>query len=53
VNGENVTQEFGFDIQNITDRKNPLRRNFNPSSGTIETINQTGRLPVAQYRIEF
>jgi hypothetical protein len=53
VNGENVTQKFGFDIQNITDRKNPLRQNFNPSSGTVETINQTGRLPVAQYRIEF
>ena len=53
VNGENVTQEFGFDIQNITDRKNPLRRNFNPSSGTVETINQTGILPVGQYRVEF
>ncbi len=53
INGENVTQEFALDVQNITDRQNPLRRNFNASTGEMETIYQTGILPVVQYRIQF
>ncbi len=53
INGENITQEFAIDVQNITDHQNPLRRNFNKASGEVETIYQTGILPVAQYKIQF
>jgi hypothetical protein len=52
-NGKKVTQEWAIDIQNVTNRKNPLTQDYNESTGEITTVYQLGLFPVVQYRIEF
>ncbi|MGD1846298.1 MAG: TonB-dependent receptor domain-containing protein [Salibacteraceae bacterium] len=47
------SQEFAFDVQNLTDRENPYTKRFNRSTGEVQTINQLGIFPLIQYRIEF
>lgn len=47
------TQEFALDVQNITNRKNPLYVAWNPETGEEEFINQLGLFPVMLYRVEF
>ena len=48
-----VTQMLAFDMQNITNHRNIFYQSFNPNSGTIETIYQTGFLPLAQFKVIF
>ena len=50
---EKVTQELAFDIQNVTNQRNIFYRFFDENSGTIETVYQTGLVPLAQYRLIF
>jgi hypothetical protein len=47
------SQEFAIDIQNVTNRKNPLYMQYNKKTGETEFINQLTIFPVAQYRIMF
>ena len=51
--GKKITQEWAFDIQNITNRKNIFSQDFNPNTGQFTTKHQLGFFPVAQYRITF
>lgn len=53
TNKKGVSQEFGFDIQNISNHQNPLYLRFDPASETVKTIYQLGIMPVVQYRIFF
>ncbi len=47
------SQEFAFDVQNITNRSNPLYMQYNPKTGETEFVNQLGIFPMMQYRIVF
>jgi hypothetical protein len=47
------SQEFAFDIQNITNHKNPLFMQYNTKTGETEFINQLMIFPMAQYRVVF
>jgi hypothetical protein len=47
------SQEWVFDIQNITNRINPLYMMYNSSTAKTEFVNQLGFMPMMQYRIVF
>lgn len=47
------SQEFAFDVQNITNRENPLYMQYNRRTGETEFINQLRIFPMVQYRIIF
>ncbi|MCO5258548.1 MAG: carboxypeptidase-like regulatory domain-containing protein [Crocinitomicaceae bacterium] len=51
--GKKITQEAGFEAQNITNRKNVYMQQYNPNTNKIETLYQTGILPMGLYRIYF
>lgn len=51
--GEKVTQEWALDMQNITNRRNIFYQEYSNASQRIQTIYQTGFLPIGQYRIYF
>lgn len=51
--GKRITQEWAFDVQNITNRKNVFSQDFNPKTGQYSTKYQLGIFPVAQYKITF
>ena len=53
MDGKFATQEWAIDIQNITNRKNPLYQRYNPIEGEINTVYQLGFFLVPQYRIIF
>ena len=53
TNSKRVTQEYGLDIQNITNRKNIFTQQFNPQTGKVEDLYQIGLFPVPFYRIYF
>ena len=53
MDGKNVTQEWAFDVQNITDAQNPLYRDFDVNAGEVKTVNQLGLFPMMQYKIVF
>lgn len=48
-----ITQEWAFDVQNVTNRENPLYQRVDLSTGEVQTINQLGVFPILQYRIQF
>ena len=47
------SQEIEFDIQNLTNRANPLYMQYNPNTGKTETIYQLRIYPMMQYRVTF
>ena len=51
--GKKVTQEWAFDLQNITNHRNIFYEEYSVSTQGINTIYQTGFLPIGQYRIYF
>lgn len=53
VNSKRFTQEFGIDIQNITNRQNEFRQSFNERTEQIGMEYQLGLFPIPQYRILF
>lgn len=53
MHGKQITQEWALDVQNVTNRKNPLYQRVDLSTGDVQTINQLGVFPVLQYRIQF
>lgn len=48
-----ITQTLSFDLQNISNTRNPLLMQYNAATKAVEQINQLGFYPVIQYRIEF
>lgn len=53
LNGNKTTQQWYFDIQNLTNRQNVFREVFDTGSQTIRQEYQMGFFPVALYRITF
>ncbi len=50
-NGKKIRQEWAFDVQNVTNRKNVFMRNYTPRLERVTTTPQLGIFPVMQYRI--
>ena len=53
LEGKKTSQEWAFDIQNITNTQNPLYQQYDPDKGDVTTIYQLGIFPMVQYRITF
>ena len=53
VQTKKVTQEWGIDIQNITNRDNIFNQTYDPATGSYRTTYQTGLLPIGIYRVTF
>lgn len=53
LNFKKTTSTFSLDVNNLTNRENPLAQIYNPITKQLETINQLGLLPVLNYRINF
>lgn len=51
--GSKISQEFAFDLQNVTNRKNIFNQEFDANNGELVTRYQLGLLPVVQYKIFF
>ena len=53
INRPKVTHSIMLDIQNVTNRQNPLETYYSRSRQEIRTDTHTGIFPVINYRIEF
>lgn len=53
LNGKNMTQEWGLDLQNLTGYKSIFAEGYDPANNEIYTIFQQGFLPMMLYRINF
>ncbi len=53
LEGKKTTQEWAFDIQNVSNSQNPLYREYDADSDAIKTVYQLGLFPMMQYRITF
>lgn len=53
VNGKRSTQEWGIDIQNVSNRQNLYRRYYDSDIQDISEEYQLGLFPIPQYRIYF
>ncbi|NQY11811.1 MAG: TonB-dependent receptor [Flavobacteriales bacterium] len=51
--GKKTTQEWAFDIQNVTDRQNPIAKAYDASTQEETTTYQLGLFPMMLYRITF
>jgi hypothetical protein len=52
-NKKKYTEEYGFDIQNLFNRKNVFSRSYNSMSGNVRDNLQVGIFPMGLYRITF
>lgn len=48
-----VSQEFGLDLQNVTNHKNLYSEQYNPILKEVGTVYQQGFMPMMLYRINF
>ncbi len=53
LNGHNINQEWGLDLQNLTNQQNIFVENWNRQEGQINTSYQMGFMPMMTYRIYF
>lgn len=53
LNSKKMTQEWAFDVQNITNKKNIFREVYDPGSEEIKYEYQIGLFPVGLYKITF
>jgi hypothetical protein len=53
LNGQKVNQEWGLDIQNLTNHQNIFTQNWNNETKQISTAYQMGFMPMMTYRIHF
>ncbi|MFH2141794.1 MAG: TonB-dependent receptor [Bacteroidota bacterium] len=53
MNRTHYTQEFAFDLQNITNNKNVFIEQFDPITHEIKSKLQFGFMPMFTYRIQF
>ena len=47
------SQSFFVDLQNLTNRENIFQERYNPVTGLVNTLYQSGFFPDIQYRIQF
>ena len=47
------SQSFFIDFQNLTNRENIFQERFNPVTGMVNTVYQSGFFPDFQYRVQF
>lgn len=52
-NSKKLTQEWAFDVQNLTNKKNIFREVYDPGSQEIKYEYQIGFFPVGLYKITF
>ncbi|HNZ85012.1 MAG TPA: insecticidal delta-endotoxin Cry8Ea1 family protein [Paludibacteraceae bacterium] len=48
-----VSQEWGLDLQNVSNYKNIFAQQYNKYSESIATVYQQGFMPMMMYRIHF
>lgn len=54
INKPNLAMNFTFDIQNVTDNRNPRGISYEPSTNTLrEQIHPGGFIPVLSFRFDF
>ena len=53
IEAKKVSQEWVFDIQNISNHTNPLYVTFDTETGAEQIVNYLGFMPMMQYRITF
>ncbi|MBI1306357.1 MAG: TonB-dependent receptor [Bacteroidetes bacterium] len=53
VQTKKITQEWGIDIQNVTNHQNIFTQRFDPATGKTYYSYQTGILPIGIYRATF
>jgi hypothetical protein len=53
LNGRNLNQEWGLDLQNITNHQNIYMENWNRITGEVSTSYQMGFMPMMTYKIFF
>lgn len=53
ITGKKVTQEWAFDIQNITNHQNPFGQEYDSQKQKVVTTYQLGLFPMMLYRITF
>ena len=51
--GKKFSQSFFIDFQNLTDNENVFQRRYNPVTGDVNTVLQSGFFPDFQYRVQF
>ncbi|MFK8163598.1 MAG: TonB-dependent receptor, partial [Lewinella sp.] len=47
------SQSFFIDFQNLTDNENVFQERYNPATGMVNTVLQSGFFPDFQYRVQF
>jgi len=52
-NGKKLNQEYGLDLQNVTNQKNIFAENYDGIKNEIKTSYQMGFMPMMTYRIQF
>ncbi|MDA3881402.1 MAG: hypothetical protein PF436_13515 [Prolixibacteraceae bacterium] len=53
LNGKRVNQEWGLDLQNLTNHQNIFMQNWNSDSQKVSTSYQMGFMPMMTYKIYF
>ncbi len=51
--GKRITQEFAFDLQNVTNKQNALYNRYNVQTNSLDPVYQLGLFPMGLYRINF
>ncbi len=53
VQTKKMTQEWGIDIQNVSNRENVFSSRYDPQENQYNVTNQTGMFPIGLYRVTF
>jgi hypothetical protein len=53
INGRKVSQEWGLDLQNVTNYQSVFMEGFDRNTGEVYQIYQQGFIPMFLYRIQF
>ncbi len=53
LNGKKIAQEWGLDLQNLTNHENIYMQTWNNSTKELETSYQSGFMPMMTYRLRF
>lgn len=53
LNGKRINQEWGLDLQNLTNHKNIFTQNWNSAERKVTTSYQMGFMPMMTYKIFF
>jgi TonB dependent receptor/Carboxypeptidase regulatory-like domain len=52
-NSKHITEEWGLDLQNVTNHQNVFSQQYNPLTHSISTVYQRAFFPMMLYRINF